>query len=155
VGHEHRRLVERSEQHVREGLDRDRSHPPALDDGPERGGHEAEAVLRIDLAPLLPPENDWCLDQHHTSHGRIEAGVEEGHAPKSQLFDGVVALGRGNHHLLADRYFQFLHDGSEQLLLATEVVIQRAARNTRSFGDLLTPCRDETVRGEQLARCGQ
>ena len=144
-----------AEQEVRERLDRDRRHLSAGHDGLECVRHQAEPVLRIDLAPLIPSEDDGRLDEHHAAHRGIEARVEERHAPEPKLLGGVFAARRGQHHLLAQLLLELFDDRAEQLLLAAEVVVQRTARDARELGDLLASGRRETVLGEQLPRRGE
>ena len=118
-------------------------------------GHEQQPVLRVDLAPLLPPEHDRRLDQHDAPHGRVEARIEEGHAAEPQLLGGVAARGRRHHHLRAELDLELLHHRPEQQLLAAEVVIERAPCDAGALRDLLaTRCREPVLR-EQVARCRQ
>jgi hypothetical protein len=91
---------------------------------------QCEAVLRLDLADPLPPQDAGAVEQHDALDGRILRGLEEGAHARVGGLPRIALLRDDLRHLLAQLACLLLEDGLEQLRLASEVVIQRALRDS-------------------------
>jgi len=154
AGHVERAFVERADDDVgqrRHRLARDRAgvHP-----GLQRASDEAEGVAQPDLPPALPAqdggrvEQDDALDRRLGADGQERAGAG---AQRAERVGGAV-LQRALRDLLRRLGLDLLEDRLEQLLLAAELVVERAARDAGGAHDLLGPDARVATRGEQLAR---
>src|SRR5262249_43367313 len=88
-------------------------------------------------------------------HRGIEAGVEESATAEPQLLERVGAGERLARHVLCDFRLELFEDGPEQVVLGREVVVQRAACDAGTVGDLCRGRRGVTVFGKDSPREGQ
>ena len=87
----------------------------------------AERVAVLDLAPAVPAQHGWTVDEDDLLHVAVEAGVEEGVAGAEQAAPGVglrIDAGADLHH---EALLDVLEDRLEQRALVLEVVVEGAA----------------------------
>ena len=103
----------------------------------------------LDVTVLLPSEDRRRVEEDDAAHGRVEGGVEEGVAAEAEAGQRVAALHGRLRHPRPDLVLEVHEHGPEQVLLAAEVVVERAPRHARSLDDLLARGRREAALGEQ------
>ena len=153
-GHVERRVVEGPEQHVGQGPDRQALDRARVHRRLQRHLHEPGPVALADLAPALPSEDGRGVEQRDLLHRRIDAGVEEGARSQPQRLHGVGGGRSDGAEVLRELRLQLLEDGDEEVLLAAEVVVERAAGHAGGADDLLGAHCAVAALGEELARCG-
>src|SRR5690348_3190299 len=149
---EHCGLVERTEEHPGDDVD--------VVDGETAGvGHhlhsslqEPEAVPLVDLPPALPAEHGRRVGHDDLAHGRVLDECDPPGAPEAQHLHRIAVAEVDRHQLFDDPFLDVLDDGLEQPVLAVEVVVQRAAADTRLAQDLLGRGVLVALRGEQARR---
>ena len=139
------------EQHVGDRLDRTAGHLPGGHDLLHAGPHDAEPVHLRQLAVHRRVEHRRRVEQDDALDRGIERGVEERVRAEAQLARRIAAgAGRGEDRL-DDVGLDRLVDGAEQVLLAGEVVVHRAAGDPGGVDDLLAAGRGVALMGEQAA----
>ena len=133
----HRCLVERSDEQVGEWVHRLARDQARLHRRLERRLDEPQAVLSVDLTPLVPAEDAGGVGHHDLLHRGVDAGVEEGLDRGENLLPLVGLLQSGRGRRLRQLARQVVEHGAEQVLLAAEVVVERAARDAGALDDLL------------------
>ncbi len=127
------------------------ANSPGLHAVLEDFGHEAEPVGGVDLTPFLPSENRRRVEQHDAPHRRVQGGVEEGQTPETKVRHGIVSAHGGGGDVLGQLGLDRFDHGTEQSLLGSEMVSERAACHPGSLDDVLLPGAGEAALGEQVA----
>lgn len=114
--------------------------------------NEGNAVVLLYSAQRLPTEHDRAVDEHDSLHLGLQCSFEEAVQPRTQLLPGICT-GRGRRERAqCEIAFNLLEDGTKQLRLVPEVVIERAPRTDAGCGDQIADARVEiTFRNEYLA----
>ena len=104
----------------------------------------------------LPAEHRWRFEQRDALDGRVQADIEERLRRDKHLLPGV-RLGSGavldlGSNLGSQRLLDLFVDCGEEVLLAVEVVVERAAADPRALRDLFHRGVREAVPPENLSR---
>src|SRR4051794_33162171 len=107
-----------------------------------------------DLAPLDPPQDAGCVEQHDLLDVGLLADVEPG-AHRGR--EGLERARRLGDDLLAEAcdhlLLEVLQDGAEQVALVGELVVERPPCDTGASDDLLGADAGVAALAEQLAPC--
>ena len=99
--------------------------------------------------PCGPPEHRRALLEDDSSEGRVQARVEKGVDGHLELRQRRRDIGRDTQDALEHLRLGRLEDGTEELLLVAEVVIERTAGDLGRPHDLLGGGGSITLAGEQ------
>ena len=149
---DHRRLVERAEQHVGDGSRGLWNHPAGVDRVLQRLLEQAECVVGVGRPPDVPAEHRGTVDEHDPLHLRRRAGIEERVDAEHQRLPRIVGRPRRPHHALRGLGADLDQHRLEQILLAAaKVVVERAAGDAGLLHDLLGADARVAALGEQRA----
>ena len=146
-----RGLVEGAAEHVGEGRHRLHGQQSGVHQPLERDLDQPEAVAGGDLAPPLPAQRGGSLHQHDPVDLRLGAHRQPAVDPRVQGGHRVVVVraGQQDGDPLDDLGLHLLEHGREQVLLAAELVVERAAGDAGRAGHLVGADGGVALRGEQ------
>ncbi len=117
--------------------------------------HQCEAVLLIYLAPRLGPQDGWSVHEDDLPDGRVDGCAEKSIDSEAYAFQRIGCPVRCYDNGFDELPLDVLEDGSEQIPLRPEMVIQRALRDTGAFDDIVDGRGRVALSREQLPGHGQ
>jgi hypothetical protein len=110
---------------MRKDIDQISAYPSAFRCGSERRLQQSKAI-GLDLAPLLPTDDSWRVDENDLSNLAALGQVEKQIATHAQGRNWIGDVSRGSDRRGGEIRLDCFQHGLEQSFLAGEVMIERA-----------------------------